>query len=297
MNLSGSVVYSKIMKIRLWLTFCCLVQAAGSVVAQTGQIKENVAYGPLPAEKLDLCGADDPSHKKPGVLLIHGGAWSGGDKEDYKGVCARLVQKGFVAAEVNYRLGDKAEAETWWPAQLSDVQLAVRYLRAHADTIGLDPTRLCAWGASAGGHLSVFLGVKDSIVPDVLAKLFPDQSPKVSCVVDDFGPVDLSDPTFSNLRLGMFAGKGPGGDPEGYRDASPIFLVSKTSAPMIIAQGYADRLVPFSQSQRLFEALTAQKVPVQFRANSGGHGEAGLLSAQMDAITEAEIAFIAEQMR
>ena len=99
-----------------------------------------------------------------------------------------------MAAEVNYRLGDKAQAETWWPAQLSDVQLAVRYLRAHADTIGLDPKRLCAWGGSAGGHLSVFLGVKDAVVPDVLAKLYPDELPKVSCVVDDFGPVDLTDP-------------------------------------------------------------------------------------------------------
>ena len=74
----------------------------------------------------------------------------------------------------------------------------------------------------------------------------------------------------------MFAGKGPAEDPEGYRDASPIFLVSKTSAPMIIAQGYADRLVPFSPSKRLFEALNAQKVPAQFIANSGGHSEIGL---------------------
>ena len=76
------------MKIWLCFTFTllCLMQVAGSAVAQTGQVKEDVAYGPLPAEKLDLCGADDLSHKKPGVLLIHGGGWSGGDKEGYKGL-------------------------------------------------------------------------------------------------------------------------------------------------------------------------------------------------------------------
>ena len=66
---------------------------------------------------------------------------------------------------------------------------------------------------------------------------------------------------------------------------------------MIIAQGYADRQLPFSPSKRLFEALTAEKVPVQFIANSGGHSEIGLSNAQKGSIGDTETAFITQQTR
>src|SRR5579885_1270122 len=119
------------------------------------ELRQNVAYGPLDGETLDLClpeGATDP---RPGVVLVHGGGWVNGDKSEFAYQCSLLASEGFVAAAVNYRL---APAHIW-PAQLVDVQLAVRYLRANANDLQLDSKRLCSWGASSGAHLAVFLGV------------------------------------------------------------------------------------------------------------------------------------------
>src|SRR5262249_33053417 len=153
-------------------------------------LRRDVAYGLRAAEALDLCLPAHATTPRPGVLLIHGGGWQDGDKELYSAICQVLAQHGFVAATMNYRL---APAHTW-PAQLVDAQLAVRWLRHSARDLMLDPTRLCAFGDSAGAHLSLFLGSLRTIHPGDEAGRYVDQSPQVSCVVDAFGPVDLTQP-------------------------------------------------------------------------------------------------------
>src|SRR5262249_48619939 len=139
------------------------------------------------AETLDLC---RPAHtsKQPGVILIHGGGWQNGAKAVHDPQCSQLAMRGFVAATINYRLAPQDR----WPAPLVDVHLAVRWMRSQANVIGLDPTRLCSYGDSAGGHLAVFLGVLPTIHPGDEATTYANQSPSVGCVVDEFGPVDLA---------------------------------------------------------------------------------------------------------
>ena len=168
--------------------------------------RQNVAYGPLAAEKLDLCEPLGVTSSRPGVILIHGGGWTGGDKSSvhFQSRCTSLAALGFVVANVNYRLADKysytypQQRKDMWPAQLVDVQLAVRWVRAHAQQLGLDPTRVCAAGSSAGAQLAVFLGVLATIHPGDEAQLLANQSPKVSCVVDNSGPVDLTKVDYSS---------------------------------------------------------------------------------------------------
>ena len=87
------------------------------------------------------------------VVLVHGGAWRGGDKRDFAVEARRLAAAGLVAFSVNYRL-DTMPA---FPAQVDDVQAAVRWVRGHADDYGVDPARIGALGASAGGHLVAML--------------------------------------------------------------------------------------------------------------------------------------------
>ena len=91
-------------------------------------------------------------------MSIHGGSWARGDKAnaDWRNVCMWLASEGFVAASVNYRLVPDAR----FPAAIDDVALAVEWLRApeQVERFGIDPTRIGAFGGSAGGNLASLLG-------------------------------------------------------------------------------------------------------------------------------------------
>lgn len=256
----------------------------------------NVSYGPLPDEVLDLCTPQNSTINHPGVLLLHGGGWMSGDKSSYDALCRLLAARGWVAATINYRLAPRYT----WPDQLVDSQLAVRWLRAHAAQYGLDPPRLCSWGSSAGGHLAVFLGVLASLHPGDEAGLLTTQSPHVSCVVDEFGPVDLTVPLGPGavpVLRDLFGGATQESNPAVYRDASPIFAVSSQSAPTLIIQGSQDQVVDPGQSQELFQALQRLRITVDYISYDGGHGFAGLSQHQQAALEQRAISFLVTEER
>ncbi len=244
--------------------------------------QQNVAYGPLAAEVLDICAPVGAQGPRPGIIMIHGGGWAQGDKQQYDDACAFLASRGFVAATINYRL---APAKAW-PDQLVDAQLAVRWLRAHAGQYQLDTQRLCSWGDSAGAHLAVFLGVLTTIHPGDEAGLLTAQAPNTTCVVDAYGPVDLVGPAdpFQAAILKNLIGATYLAAPALYRDASPYFLVSAHSPPMLIIQGTQDTLVPPQESLMLQAMLQHDHVPVQYISYVGGHGFLGLSETQKAAI-------------
>jgi acetyl esterase/lipase len=246
-------------------------------------MRHNVAYGPLAAESLDLCTPVGAPGQRPGVIMIHGGGWSQGDKTAYDSACTQLAANGVVAATLDYRLAPASV----WSAQLVDVQLAVRWLRATAAQWSLDTGRLCAWGDSAGAHLAVFLGVDATIHPGDEAGVLANEAPNVTdCVVDDYGPVDLTmfGDSVQMAILRTLFGASQQADPAAYRDASPLFLVSSHSPPMLIVQGSQDTLVPPAQSLALQAALQHNNVPVQYISYPGGHSFIGLTRAQIDAV-------------
>jgi acetyl esterase/lipase len=258
-------------------------------------VQSDVAYGPLPGETLDLCQPQGAAGLRPGVILLHGGGWTAGDKSeyaaDYTGLCPFLAGQGVVAAAINYRL----TPYNTWPAPLVDAQLAVRYLRANAARLQLDAPRLCSWGESAGGHLAVFLGVLTTSHSGDQATLDATASPQVACVVDEFGPVDLtqvlSDPSTS-VELELFGFQTLRQAPAAYRDASPLFAVTPQSAPTFIVQGANDTVVPPSQSLALQHALEANHVPVHYLSYPGGHSFSDVTPAQRAELIVQEWAFV-----
>jgi acetyl esterase/lipase len=260
------------------------------------QMRTNVAYGPLPLETLDVC-TPVATGTHPGVVMIHGGGWAAGDKGQYTDACKALAAQGIVAATLNYRLAPAAV----WPAQLVDAQLAVRWLRANANQLSLDVSRLCSWGDSAGGHLAVFLGVDTQIHAGDQAGLLSNQSPAVTtCVVDAYGPVDLTGTNATSVEaqiLQNFIGASAQQNPAAYRDASPLLLVSDRTPPMLIIQGTADTLVPPSQSQALQTALQAHHVAVQYISYDGGHALSGLSKDQINAILLQIAAYLVAQLK
>jgi acetyl esterase/lipase len=196
----------------------------------------------------------------PAVVVIHGGAWRGGNKKDCRFIMPDLVKRGYVAVSPQYRLCPK---ETF-PAQVQDVKAAVRWVKAHAKEYDLDPDRVGAMGFSAGGHLAMMLGLtapSDGLDGDGAAA-GPDS--RVRAVVNFFGPTDLGAddiPDVSKPLVRDFLGASAQERPDLAAKASPITYVSKDDAPVLTFQGTKDPLVPPTQATRLAEAMTKAGVP------------------------------------
>lgn len=259
-------------------------------------VQHSVAYGPQPYETLDLCQPQGAAGARPGIVLLHGGGFVNGDKSDVADQCTYLASQGIVVANANYRLAPT----NGWPDPVVDAQLAVRWLRAQAGQLRLDPARVCADGVSAGANLAVFLGVLGGIHPGDEASLYAEVSPHVQCVVDAFGPVDvpklLQDPQYQAVAQTLL-GADAGDEAAIEHDASPVFFVTPQSAPALIIQGTQDTFVPPEQSRELQQALQHEGVAVGYLSYDGGHAFSGLTQHQVGEIEARAFLFIAQRLR
>jgi len=228
-------------------------------------LQKDVQYGVQGGEKLllDIYQPGDPgSHPRPAVVLIHGGSWTSFDKGTMRGMGDFLARSGFVAVSVDYRLFHGNENR--WPAQLDDVQRAVRWLRANAARYNIDPNHIGAFGHSAGAQLAALLGMEDT--RDNSDPALARYSSRVQAVVDVSGPTDFTtdrDPE-GDAQLTEFLGGDYGKAPEAWQNASPVFHVAKSNAPFLIVHGTRDQMVPIAQAQKLYDKLKQAGANVSF---------------------------------
>jgi acetyl esterase/lipase len=214
----------------------------------------------------------------PVAVYIHGGSWIGGDQNTGGFIISEigpaLNAAGFVVANVNYRLGPDAK----WPAQIADVKCAVRYLRAFAKELHIDPGHIGTWGHSAGGHLAALMGTAGpSAGWDTGAYL--KYSSKVEAVADLSGPANLvtmsTEGASGTVRANFVKLLGPVPPeqlPGELKAASPVTYVSPEDPPFLIVHGELDQIVYPAQSQELAAALMADDVPVTLViVRGGGH--------------------------
>ena len=225
--------------------------------------------------KLDLARPADGEGPFPAVLVIHGGGWRGGRKEDLRGVLPGFAQRGYVAISPQYRFCPKDT----FPAQVHDVKAAVRWIKTHATEYRIDPAHIGAIGFSAGAHLSMMLGVTGP--DDGLEGPAPSAAPstKIQAVVNYFGPTDLGAediPEVTRPILKDFLGADPRENAELAKKASPLTYVSKDDAPILTFQGTKDPLVPDTQACALAKAMTATGLAGRVELLIGaGHGWGG----------------------
>jgi acetyl esterase/lipase len=233
------------------------------------QIEPNVVYAKVAGVSLmmDIYRPVASKTTAAAVVVIHGGAWTSGKRSDMARLAQLVASKGMLAATVSYRLAPQFQ----WPAQLDDVQTSVRYLRANAAKYNIDPTRVGAAGASAGGHLALLLGMRDPRSPKGAS--FAKQSSRVAAVFDMFGPTDFAlFPAEYDVAFPILFGKARKDAAAGIKDASPINFVDKRSAPIFIYQGLKDTLVDAKQSRNLEARYRALGLPVEVVYLSGiGH--------------------------
>ncbi len=260
-------------------TFAVVLICSASGTARGGddaevEIKTDIVYGTGGEEdlKLDLATPQGLDHPVPAIVAIHGGGWMQGNRTDMNEVMKRAAKHGFVAATVSYRLAPKHR----FPAQIEDVKCAVRYLRAHADELHIDPDHIGAIGISAGAHLAMMLGTLDSGDGMEGEGGNPDESSKVQAVVSFVGPVNLVRTSYSETQeqiLEAFFGGKPLNKIADCRRASPIVYVNEGDAPMLLFFGTKDPLIDADQAYQIAEALTEAKVPGRVEMLLGaGHG-------------------------
>jgi acetyl esterase/lipase len=251
-------------------------QKKAADAAQTNgvTVEENVSYATVNGTELHLDIFEPPdrgSQTRPAILLLHGGGWTSFDKSTMRKLGEFFARSGFVAVAADYRLFNVKDPVNRWPAQLDDVQRAVRWVRANAGKYGVNPERMGAFGHSAGAQLASLLGMeetRDNSDP-ALAKY----SSRVQAVVDASGPTDFTtdrDPD-GDAFLTSFLGGDFATHPELWREASPVFHVSKGDAAFLILHGTKDQNVPISQAQELLDKLKAAKVKASLVKFDDGH--------------------------
>ena len=262
------------------------------------------------------------AERAPLVMWVHGGGWQSGSYNNPPPGLAALLSAGFAVASVEYRLSGVAI----FPAQIHDVKGAARFLRAHADAYGLDPSRLAAWGSSAGGHLTALLATSGGVAElegttgGNLA-----YSSTLQAAVDYYGPTNLLTMTGDAAPPGTGTNHDGPGSAESHligfdapgqgigvlRDnlanpsppfpekaalvmlTNPLNFVDADDPPTFIAHGTVDTNVPIKQSERLADALAGVGVDYVMRPVVGaGHG----FGTQTATVNAEAIAFLAENL-
>jgi acetyl esterase/lipase len=191
----------------------------------------------------------------PALVYVHGGSWMHGDKSEAVMIASGMTSQGYLVVSLNYRLYPAGK----FPNMIEDVKCGIRSLRAHATVYNLDPNRIAAMGPSAGGHLVSLLGTSDESAGWDVGE-YLDQSSRVQAVIAMAPVTDLSR-KFPNSDIETMKLVGFG--EHNVAQASPITYVTADDPPFLLIHGDQDTLVPYEQSQLMYDRLVQMNVPAQ----------------------------------
>jgi acetyl esterase/lipase len=205
--------------------------------------------------------------RRPAAILIHGGTWKDGSRDDEKENARYLAKHGYVAFTIDYRLvGQGGE----FPHDIADVKDALAFLAEHAAEYAIDPNKIVLSGSSSGGHMAMLAAYSPNS-GDLHAESHPTSSVRAAAAVSLFGLSDLSgDYAHASDKAHVvhyLNGKTPHDSPSLYVTASPINY-GRSAVPTIFAHGTDDHNVPISQSTTMASILRknsirAEIVPVE----------------------------------
>jgi acetyl esterase/lipase len=208
----------------------------------------NVSYGKDTAQRMDVyLPANRSVNSTKSIILIHGGGWNSGSKNDFAAYIDSFQKRmpDYAIFNLDYRL---VNGSNLFPTQEHDVKTAIDLIVENSNQYHINKTKLVLLGASAGGHLALLQGYKYN-------------NPKVAAIIDFFGPTDLvrmfQKPwhPYVPFVLQMITGTTPKQNLSLYQQSSPINYVSTHSAPTLIFHGGSDNIVNVSQSKSLKEKL------------------------------------------
>lgn len=259
-----------------------------------GEALADLAYCTTGAslQKMDMY-FPDSGGPWPVLAYVHGGSWMHGDKSEAIMFADQMTSQGYLLVSINYRLYPEGK----FPNMIEDVKCAIRFLRAHAGAYNLDPNRIAAMGPSAGGHLVSLLGTSDGSAGWDVGE-YLDQSSRVQAVIAMAPVTDLTR-NFPNADIEAMRGIGFGED--NIVLASPITHVTVDDPPFLLIHGDQDEVVPFEQTQLMYDRLVQTNVPAQLViVKNAGHSLTapdGSATPTFDEINQIIIDFLAKYLK
>lgn len=253
LNRPGSIKWDTLLLVFFLIAFTSGIMGATCVEPLSSGPYENIQYGQSDGETL-LMDAFVPEGTEPHpvVILVHGGGWGSGDKQDMDFLYESLSNAGFTWFSINYRLAPQYR----WPACLDDVNTAIGWVKSHASKYRGDPNQIVLAGYSAGGHLACLAAVQANEIT------------RVQAVVGFAPPTDMEADTErrGGLSISMqnLLGRPKEVDQETQlilRHLSPIQYVNAPLCPFLLIHGTEDKSVPYSQSVNFQAKLREHDIP------------------------------------
>jgi acetyl esterase/lipase len=183
------------------------------------------------------------TEKRMALVHFHGGGFARGNKEALSMKVLPITARGYVSIAAQYRLSGVGK----WPAQVEDAKTHIRWVRANATRLGIDPNRIAIVGYSAGGHIALYTASEAD------AQL-------AACIA--FYPATDAKPYATALMPA-------GSDEAAIANASPVPHIKEGYPPTVVYHGLSDVTVAPESSQRLLGALRAAKVPSELHTFDG----------------------------
>lgn len=232
-------------------------------------IKADVVYGHKDGMALvyDVLQPESPNGAAIAYMVSGGWVSRWADPENRVRQFRDMLDAGFTVIPVHHGSSPRYMV----PEAYSDVSRAIRHIRLHADSHGIDPDRIGVTGGSAGGHLSLMLGLDaDDGNPGATDPVLQTGN-RVATVVAYFPPVDLRSMTGPNDRFPAL--NFPNEQAAGI---SPLLHADPEDPPVLLIHGDADDLVNISHSQNMFAELQTRGIESDFITLPGaGHGFRG----------------------
>ncbi|MDB6164913.1 MAG: Alpha/beta hydrolase fold-3 domain protein, partial [Lacunisphaera sp.] len=244
------------------------------------RIRSDIRYGDEEQQQLDVY-LPTPAFRPPVVICWFGGAFWGADKSQFAGLARYLASRGIGAITPGYYLGARDGSRAAWPKAVYDAKSAVRYVRAHASELNVDPDRIVALGYSSGAYLAMMVGFTPNLpeLEGVGGNL--EVSSRVSAVIEISGVCDRRRDVGIPLSL---LGRGYEEKPDLRVATSPVIYVSSKTVPVYILHGRNDSVADVSCATQLADALESARVPHVLRVVDADH--APITGRELDLIVE-----------
>ena len=263
------------LKKRLFVLAATLISSLGLAepVIHKVAVRENLEFlEPGRTERMDLYYPADPQpgEKFPGIVIIHGGGWTGGirNAEREVNIGSNLARMGYVSISIDYRLATPANLKKYgktFPVNIQDCKTAVQWLRKHAEELKLDPSKIGTIGGSAGGHLATLTAVAGPETGLEPAAPYPGIDTSVQACVNLYGVMDFAGFRNSRTAVKKSRERVMGCPPSTenlklWQSASPIHLVDPKDPPILQIHAKADTTVNYNQAVIMKEELDRKKV-------------------------------------
>jgi acetyl esterase/lipase len=229
------------------------------------RIEENVGIRTVAGRTLsvDIFYPENPPGPVPSLLFLPGGGWRTADRAPLKERFGlHMAEQGYLFVAGEYRVMDEAP----WPAQIQDVKAIIRWMRAHHEQLGIDPSAIVLGGKSAGGHLALLAAGAQGVDAFEANSQHPEVGSEVAAVI---GIAPVSDLTEWARRPTMAPLFGDHPSADVIRAASPISYAGPAYPPALLIHGTADETVPHRMTVAMYEALVQAGVPVDLQLYAG----------------------------